>query len=83
MLLRPHAPLAIMPSAACSMVPHVGCEVGQDCFDIGEIKPAGDVLRGVVEERGHVDRERGEHLIQVIRVVIEVDADARLLSQRV
>jgi hypothetical protein len=42
---------------------HVGCEVGKDLFDIGKIKAARDVLRGIVENHGHVDRECTEHLV--------------------
>jgi hypothetical protein len=40
----------------------VGCEVGKDSFDRRKIKPAGDVLRGIVEDDGHIDRHRAEQL---------------------
>ena len=52
---------------------HVGCEVGKERFGIAKIKPAGDVLRGVVKDHGHIDRQRAEHLVQVIGAVLKVD----------
>jgi hypothetical protein len=41
---------------------YVGCEVGKDCFDMGKIKPAGNVLGSIVEDHGHVDRQRRAEL---------------------
>ena len=52
---------------------HVGCEVGKSRFDIGKIKAAGDVLRGIIEDHGHIDRQRAEHLVQVIGTILKVD----------
>ncbi len=52
---------------------HVRGEVRKDGVDMAEIKPAGDVLRGVVEDRGQISRQRGEHLVQVIGAVLKVD----------
>jgi hypothetical protein len=41
---------------------YVGGEVGKDCFDMGEIKPAGHVLRGIVDDNRHIERQRTENL---------------------
>jgi hypothetical protein len=63
-----------MPSAAqLDSAGQVGCDVGKDRFDVGEIKPAGDVLGGIVKDHGHVDRKSIEHLGQVIGAVLKVD----------
>ena len=52
---------------------HVGREVGKEGVDLAKIKPAGDVLRGVIEDRGQISRQRVEHLVQVIGAVLKVD----------
>ena len=51
----------------------VGCEVGKDPLGIAKIKAPGDILRRIVEDHGQVDRERAEHLVQMISTVLEVD----------
>jgi hypothetical protein len=40
---------------------------------MAEINPAGYVLRGVIEDSGQIGRQRGEHLLQVIDPVLEVE----------
>jgi hypothetical protein len=52
---------------------HVGCEVYEDGSDMGKIEPAGEVLRGIVKDHRHIDRERAEHFAQVIGAVVEVE----------
>ena len=41
----------------------VGCEVGKEPFGIAKIKAPGDVLRRIVEDHGHIDRQCAEHLV--------------------
>jgi hypothetical protein len=42
---------------------HVRREIGKEGVDLAEIKPSGDVLRGVIEDRGQISRQRVEHLV--------------------
>ena len=63
-----------MASAASWMVPVTSDARSERTASISaKIKPAGDVLRGIVEDRGHIDRQGAEHLVQVIGAILEVD----------
>ena len=51
----------------------VGCKVGKNRFGIAKVEPARDVLRRIVENNAHIDRQRPEQLIQVIGALLQVD----------
>ena len=52
---------------------HIGREVGKNRFDVAKIKSAWSVLCSIVENQDHIDRERAEHLVQVIGAVLKID----------